>query len=77
VIKAIRVDSYPCQNNPQSLAELLKEYRMKTRLSQEALAVKLGVSMGTLKNWQLGRTKPNKRFWRELPLMLNPINRPR
>jgi DNA-binding transcriptional regulator YiaG len=27
------------------------------------LAAKLGVSIGTLKNWERGWTQPNRRFW--------------
>jgi DNA-binding XRE family transcriptional regulator len=73
VVKAVRGDSHPYQNSTQSLGELLTKYSIKTSLSQGALAEKLGVSMGTLKNWQMGRTKPNKRFWQELRLLFNPI----
>jgi DNA-binding transcriptional regulator YiaG len=63
VIKAVRVDSHPCQNSTKSLAELLTKYRINTSLSKGALAAKLGVSMGTLKNWERGWTQPNRRFW--------------
>jgi DNA-binding transcriptional regulator YiaG len=66
VIKAIRVDSPPCKNSPQSLGQLLTKYRMKMSLAQENLAVKLGVSLGTLKNWECCRTKPNRRFWSKI-----------
>jgi len=48
VIKAIRVDSHPFQNSPQSFAELLTKYRIRTGLSQIALAAKLGVSISHL-----------------------------
>jgi DNA-binding transcriptional regulator YiaG len=69
VIKAVRVDSHPCQNSPQSLAELLINYRLKLNFSRTALASKLGVSLGTLKNWECGRTQPNRRFWRAIRLL--------
>jgi DNA-binding transcriptional regulator YiaG len=36
---------------------------MKMSLAQENLAAKLGVSLGTLRNWECCRTKPNKQFW--------------
>jgi DNA-binding transcriptional regulator YiaG len=66
VIKAVRVDSPPCQKGTQSLAELLTKYRMKANLNQETLAAKLGVSLGTLKNWECCRTKPNRQFWSKI-----------
>jgi DNA-binding transcriptional regulator YiaG len=69
VIKNVRVDSNPCQNSTHSLAELLSKYRINTGLSKGALAAKLGVSIGTLKNWEMGRTKPNRRFWQELRII--------
>ena len=34
------------------------------------MAVKLGVSMGTFKNWEHDRTRPSKRFWPALKLFL-------
>jgi DNA-binding transcriptional regulator YiaG len=60
------VDSPPCQKSAQSLAELLKEYRLKSNFSRVTLAVKLGVSLGTLKNWECCRTKPNRQFWSKI-----------
>jgi DNA-binding transcriptional regulator YiaG len=66
VIKAVRVDSPPCQNSTQSLAELLTKHRLKSNLSRETLAAKLGVSLGTLKNWECCRTKPNRQFWSKI-----------
>jgi DNA-binding transcriptional regulator YiaG len=74
VIKTIRVDSHPCQNSPQSLAELLTKYRMKTGLSKGALASKLGVSIGTFKKWERGWTQPNRRFWQKLRVLINALN---
>jgi DNA-binding transcriptional regulator YiaG len=72
VIKAVRVDSPPCQNSPQSLAELLTKYRLKSNLNRETLAANLGVSLGTLKSWKRARTKPSRRFWQELRALVNP-----
>jgi DNA-binding XRE family transcriptional regulator len=68
VIKAIRVDSPPCKNG-QQLAEMLAEYRQRLILSRDALATRLGVSLGTLKNWERGRTKPSKTFWKQIRLL--------
>jgi DNA-binding transcriptional regulator YiaG len=63
-----RQDSPPCKN-AQHLAEMVAEYRGRLKLSREALAARLGVSLGTLKNWWFGRTKPNKAFWKQLRLI--------
>jgi DNA-binding transcriptional regulator YiaG len=68
VIKAVRVDSPPCKNG-QQLAEMLAEYRQRLILSRDALATRLGVSLGTLKNWERGRTKPSKTFWKQIRLL--------
>lgn len=62
VVKVIRVDSPPC-NGEHKLAELLTECQSRLIVSREALASKLGVSLGTLKNWERGWTQPNRRFW--------------
>jgi transcriptional regulator with XRE-family HTH domain len=32
-------------------------------MTKYGLASKLGVSLGTLKNWERGRTEPAKQFW--------------
>jgi DNA-binding transcriptional regulator YiaG len=65
VLKAVRVDSPPFQN-PQSLAELLTEYRHQSKLTREELAMRLGVSLGSLTNWERGRTRPSKAFWAQI-----------
>jgi DNA-binding XRE family transcriptional regulator len=73
VIKAVRVDSHPGQNNTQSLGELLRKYRANTSLSQGALAEKPGVSIGTLKNWEQSWTRPNRRFWSGIRTLVNSL----
>jgi DNA-binding transcriptional regulator YiaG len=60
VIKAIRVDSHPL---PNSLSEMLITYRLRNKMAKNNLATKLGVSLGTLKNWEFGRTHPNRKSW--------------
>jgi DNA-binding transcriptional regulator YiaG len=52
------------------MAEKLAEYRNKFNLSREALATKLGVSWGTLKNWERGRTRPSRMFWKQIRSLL-------
>jgi DNA-binding transcriptional regulator YiaG len=69
VIKAARVDSPPCKNG-QQLSEVLVKSRRLSMLTREALAIKLGVSLGTLKNWEHSRTKPSKIFWKRIYLFL-------
>ncbi len=42
-----------------SLSESIKNMRMKALLSQEELAAKLHVSVGTINRWENGKTRPN------------------
>jgi DNA-binding transcriptional regulator YiaG len=60
VIKAIRVDSHPL---PDSLSKVLIAYRLHNKMEKNILAAKLGVSLGTLKNWEFRRTYPNRNSW--------------
>jgi DNA-binding transcriptional regulator YiaG len=60
VIKTVRVDSHPL---PDSLSKTLIAYRLRNKMAKNILAVKLGVSLGTLKNWEFGRTHPNRKSW--------------
>jgi DNA-binding XRE family transcriptional regulator len=60
VIKAIRWDSHPL---PDSLSKTLIAHRLRNKMAKNILAVKLGVSLGTLKNWEFGRTHPNRKSW--------------
>ena len=36
----------------------IKEIRLKNNLSQDKFSIMLGISVGTLKNWEQGRRKP-------------------
>ena len=60
VFKAVRVDSHPL---PDSLSKTLSAYRLHNKMSKNILAAKLGVSLGTLKNWEFRRTHPNRKSW--------------
>lgn len=42
-----------------SLAESIKNMRLKALISQEMLAKSLDVSVGTINRWENGKTKPN------------------
>ena len=63
VLKAVRVDSPPWECNGAPLRKLLLEQRLQSRLTQDLLAAKLGVSLKTIKNWESGRSKPTREFW--------------
>ena len=45
--------------NYMSLAESIKNMRLKALISQEMLAKSLDVSVGTINRWENGKTKPN------------------
>jgi DNA-binding transcriptional regulator YiaG len=60
VIKAIRVDSHPL---PDSFSKVLIAYRLRNKMAKNILAAKVGASLGTLKNWEFGRTHPNRKSW--------------
>jgi DNA-binding transcriptional regulator YiaG len=76
MITTIRVDSNPFQNSTLLLGELLTKHSIKTSFSRTLLAAKLGVSTGTLKNWERGWTQPNRRFWQKLHLLLYALKPP-
>ena len=55
----------PAIEQPE-LAELVREIRVRLKLSQVKLAAKLGVSFQSINRWENGRTKP-------LPLALKQL----
>jgi transcriptional regulator with XRE-family HTH domain len=42
------------------IIEQLERHRLENRISQEALAAKLGVAFSTINRWFNGKCKPNK-----------------
>lgn len=52
-------------------ANKLKEYRLNKKLSQTAIANKLGVTRSTLSAWETGKTVPNKKHLQELAQILH------
>jgi transcriptional regulator with XRE-family HTH domain len=42
------------------LLEQLEHYRLENRISQQALAQKIGVVFSTINRWLNGKSKPNK-----------------
>jgi len=55
-LKALRQKDYP--DKPQTLGEHLKKRRRELGLLQWEAAKRIGVSTGTLVNWEQGNTKP-------------------
>ena len=70
VIRDIRWDSHPPCFDGQSIANLLKEARLRLNMPQHRLAAKFGLSLATVGNWENGRTQPNRRFWRSLAALI-------
>jgi DNA-binding XRE family transcriptional regulator len=60
MIKTVRVDSHPL---PDRLPKALIAYRLHSKMAKSVLAAKLGVSLGTLQNWEFGRTHSNRKSW--------------
>ena len=48
------------------LSGKIKEIRMRSFLSQEEFAEKLGVSFATVNRWETGRTMPNLKAMKKL-----------
>jgi DNA-binding transcriptional regulator YiaG len=46
--------------------KLLTEARLSLGLTREASAGQFKVGIGTLKNWERSRTKPNRRLWKTI-----------
>lgn len=50
---------------------LAKRVRWKLQLSQEAFAVRFGIPLGTLRDWEQHRTKPDRAAESYLKVILN------
>lgn len=65
IIKALRkyINSEPVRtekrNNARSLGELLKEYRVNCKMTQEFVAETLGVSRQAVSKWENGSSDPS------------------
>lgn len=57
------------ENGGGDLADRLKTIRQRLRLTQEEMAVKLGASRATYKNWEYGVAKPPQRAVAEIALL--------
>ena len=49
-----------------SAGRLIREWRRRTGLTQEALAAALGVTFSTISRWENGHVAPSKLAWRAL-----------
>jgi len=61
------VDSPPSLTN---LTKALVSYRKCNKTTLNKLAVKLEISLGTLKNWERGRSHPNRKSWPAIRMVL-------
>jgi DNA-binding XRE family transcriptional regulator len=64
VIRAIRWDSPPLGDNKGRLQKALLDARSRLNMNRGEFALKIGVSDSTIKNWERGRTKPARQFWK-------------
>lgn len=74
VIKAIRWDSPPCNSNGQALPNILSQARLRVGFTRERFAERLNISLGTLKNWERGRTRPNRQLWKVVARLISSKN---
>ena len=61
-IRSAEISESAPENNEMEIKELLVLIRAKLNLSQEALARDLNVSFTTINRWELGKTKPSRRY---------------
>lgn len=54
-----------------TLGENIKKYRLKSKLTQEELASRLGKSKNVISNWERGDNKPDADIIEEICLIFN------
>lgn len=47
-------------SEPQDISELVRELRLRLKLTQEEFAAKLGVTFPTVNRWENRRAKPSR-----------------
>jgi DNA-binding transcriptional regulator YiaG len=57
-VKPVRHDSHPFSKDGVLLSEVLKGHRRNLEISQEELAIQLGVSFESVKNCEMGEQNP-------------------
>ncbi|MBC8097110.1 MAG: helix-turn-helix domain-containing protein [Akkermansiaceae bacterium] len=73
VFRSVREDSPPCHSNTEVLKNKLREARSRLCVTREDFALQLGVSVGSLKNWERGRTNPNRYAWKKIRQLIHQI----
>ena len=71
VLRAIRVVPPPWINQPGTLSQYLREYRVKENLSQKSLASRLGVTLSAVSRWERGKAMPKRESWAALHSVAN------
>lgn len=56
---------------PNITANKIKEFRIQHHLTQQRLAIELGVSIRTVQSWEIGRSNPNGSAKRLLQIMFD------
>ncbi|MFT8402018.1 MAG: helix-turn-helix domain-containing protein [Lentilactobacillus diolivorans] len=56
---------------PNITASKIKEFRTRHHLTQQRLAIELGVSIRTVQSWEIGRSNPNGSAKRLLQIMFD------
>jgi DNA-binding XRE family transcriptional regulator len=69
LIKAIRHDSPPIDNQKTALCKLLDK-RLAAGLRQKELSTTLGVSVRSLKNWEHNSNLPTESLWPQIQHVL-------
>jgi len=54
------------QSIPDDYSLLIKDFRQRLGLTQQALAARIGASFATINRWENGQSKPNRLYWGQL-----------
>jgi DNA-binding transcriptional regulator YiaG len=54
-------DKYPIE--PKTIGEHIRKRRMDLKMTQKELSKQFGVSEDTITYWEVGRSKPQKKFY--------------
>jgi DNA-binding transcriptional regulator YiaG len=62
------------ENMEKTIGEQIKDKRIAARLSHEQLAVAIGVTGQTIRNWEAGVYEPKVSDWEKLNMICNEDN---
>ncbi|MGA2546704.1 MAG: helicase-related protein [Rectinemataceae bacterium] len=54
------------QSIPDTYSLLIKDFRQRLGLTQQAFAAQIGASFATVNRWENGQSKPNRLYWEQL-----------